>query len=58
MGGIGFVILGVFFLLFTSGKLSVSKNPDKNKEWRAKYGKFMYIASILLIIIGIINIIL
>jgi len=48
-----FMIFGVYVSLLAWGKTQASKNPEKNKEWLEKYGRFLKISGPSLIIIGI-----
>ncbi len=52
MGGAGFIVVGILLTLYGVGKIRASKNPEKNKEWLSKYGKFLKIAGPCLVVIG------
>lgn len=54
-GGMVEIALGVYMGLIAFGVIPASKNPEKNKEWVDKYGKFLKIISPCLIIFGIIT---
>jgi hypothetical protein len=40
MTGIGMIIFGAYFTLIGLGKVTVSKNVEKNAEWMKKLCKF------------------
>ena len=44
--------LGVLVLLMAYGKIPVSKDAEKNQEYLNKYGRYLRIGGIVLIIIG------
>ena len=55
MGGAGFILVGILLTLYGLGKIQASKNPEKNKEWLSKYGKFLKIAGPCLVVVGILT---
>lgn len=55
MGGIGFIVVGIYITLVGFAKVAVSKNPEKNAEWLSKWGKFFRISGPCLIVIGILT---
>ena len=55
MGAIGFIVVGILLTLYGFGKIEASKNPEKNKEWLSKYGKFLQIGGPALVAIGLLT---
>ena len=49
------IILGIYVFLVATGVVRVSKNAEKNEQWRKKYGKLMLVCSILIVLNGVVH---
>ncbi len=48
---------GIYGYLVAIGKVEISKNPEKSKEWRQKWGKAFKLVTPILVLFGIINLV-
>ena len=52
--GLGVVLIGTLFLLIGFNKARVSKNPEANAAFLARWGRFYRIGGALLVLCGIV----
>ncbi len=52
------IIIGVWFLLIGLGKAKVSKNPEANNQFVAKWGKLFLVGGPVMILAGVLLLIL
>ena len=55
INGLIMIAAGIFAILASSGKIQLSKDPDKNSEYLARYGTLIRVLGVVLIVIGAIT---
>lgn len=51
--GIGLIVLGLLFLVIALGKLPVSKNPEENAAYIARWKWMFLFCSLVVIVTGV-----
>jgi hypothetical protein len=51
---VAMILLGVWFFLIGMGKAKVSKNPEANDQFVAKWGKLFLVAGPVMILAGVV----